>query len=660
RAGGGRGGAGSFLTTASTPRGGNGFGAFSTPDGGGQGGEASYAMSGSSDHRRGAGGGGGALGHDIYYDHDFNPMTVDRQCQTLIGMDGEDGFGGSLQGTGAKTHTGRAMGGSLGPKPFSDSRAGNDFFGSLLTANNVLIEGELSQSMAGSGGGGGGDASRITASGYPNIPFQQTGDEKGAGGGGGGGGITILALGPIELGNSGRIAADGGHGGAGESVIFFDRVGGGAGGGSGGHILLSSASYVEVLNQSENSGSQYSDLQAGHLPRALSALGGQGGAGHDNRGGATETGPTQWRCDAIDLARLNVDGIFVDVFPGVVGTSEDVPPLDGQSACFRAVGMPDWLDPEGPVLGAGGDGSPGIIQIHVPDPALNIRFGMGQTWTTADVTQYAAPRPLGWRGVGTGNDTPVPFIESTSVARSKWIPLGLARVAPGGAPDDQVEFFFEGTSPTTGSVLRGVGGQVQALGDVIPAAVLQPPGNLPYVELSGLTLHLDGSGLNQSYKANPYLLNGFDIVLNDNVSSEVFPVAAASLGAMDELILTVGSPHNLIDDFIVSATGPVSAALRPKFFRMVAGGQADQYPNNTEVTIWFDATVAGANGMPDPAQSFSASNGGQPATNANDLNAQTWDYFRVGVIFELSTNGAPVMPQAPRPSLDFLRLPFRF
>lgn len=153
-AGGGKGGTGSYLTSDSTPRGGSGFGAFAQAGGGGQSGETSYSDTNFKDDRRGAGGGGGGFGHDIYYDHDQAPTTIERQCQTLIGMDGEDGFGGGPNGTGAVSQTERAQGGAQGTGPFADSRPGNDFYGTIESANNVLIQGELPHAWAGAGGGG--------------------------------------------------------------------------------------------------------------------------------------------------------------------------------------------------------------------------------------------------------------------------------------------------------------------------------------------------------------------------------------------------------------------------------------------------------------------------------------------------------------------------
>ncbi|MEZ6020618.1 MAG: hypothetical protein R3F17_11095 [Planctomycetota bacterium] len=42
---------------------------------------------------------------------------------------------------------------------------------------------------------------------------------------------------------------------------------------------------------------------------------------------------------------------------------------------------------------------------------------------------------------------------------------------------------------------------------------------------------------------------------------------------------------NLVDDFLNTAQGAVSAALRPNFFRVSSQGQLDSYPLGTEVAI---------------------------------------------------------------------------
>ncbi|MCA9001390.1 MAG: hypothetical protein KDB61_05675, partial [Planctomycetes bacterium] len=566
--------------------------------------------------------------------------------------------------TGAVSQTVRAEGGYLGPGPFVDERDDNNFYGTLITSTGELIIGELDHVWAGGGGGGGGDAAQVTAAGFPRIPFQTGGDEKGSGGGGGAGGISVLAIGEIIIEDGGRIVADGGYGGGGENVIFFDRVGGGGGGGAGGHIVLSSATFIDVRGISTNAGDGYRDANNGHFGRPLSALGGQGGAGRENKGGANETGGTTWRCDCIDLARLNVDGVFVTNNPGVVGAADDVPPLQGQSACFRNGGMSDWLDPEGPNLGTGGDGSPGIIQMHVDDPAANLRFAGGTNWTNADLTKSCAPTPIGWNGVGNPTDDFVAFFGRVSVAQSEWIPLGLARVEPG-SPDDQVTFFFDGTDTGTGLVERnlgGVGPLANPLPDIIADADLNPAasGIAPFVDPGGLGIAMDGSGLPNAYRANPNLLKNFSIVLTDALESVEFLVQDVDMRASGLTFLYVGGGDNLIDDFINTASGTVSASLRPNFFRVSSQGIVNNYAPNTGIRIRFDATMLGPDGLPDESVSFSSTNGAQPTADITDLNGQNWDLFRFQVEFDLNTSGGGVNPLAPRPALEFLRVPFTF
>ena len=103
QAGGGYGGAGSFLTSQSTPRGERGGGAFNIPAGGGQGGETSYHQF-SKQARRGAGGGGGRLGPDVFYPLPVGAGSDDDgdgfvRCQTLLGLDAENGFPGGRRAT---------------------------------------------------------------------------------------------------------------------------------------------------------------------------------------------------------------------------------------------------------------------------------------------------------------------------------------------------------------------------------------------------------------------------------------------------------------------------------------------------------------------------------------------------------------------------------
>jgi hypothetical protein len=247
--GGGAGGVGSPLTSQSSPKGGNGFGAFNVPDAGGEGGETTWneQLQGVA-NRRGAGGGGGILGAN-----QLSPFAPSQGLydQTVIGLDAEKGFNNELCTSspppkGAISGVCPSQGGQPGVSPFTDFDPNNNFYGSQLDqTNNHVIIGELKKPWAGAGGGAGGDASYTAGVPFP-APWNPTGDEKGSGGGGGAGGLRVMTLGNIVFGPSGQITAQGGNGGGGENTNFFNRVGGGSGGGSGGHVILESALKIDM------------------------------------------------------------------------------------------------------------------------------------------------------------------------------------------------------------------------------------------------------------------------------------------------------------------------------------------------------------------------------------------------------------------------------
>jgi hypothetical protein len=324
QAGGGRGGVGSPLTTASSPSGGPGAGAFGVPGAGGQGGEAGWSNGGSENARRGAGGGGGRTGADVA----FGAVQLD---QRRIGLDAERGFDNLAAANGALSGPGPAHGGARGASPFSDGDTANDFFGLLRddTTGRFAV-GELARPWAGAGGGGGGDASLVPlGQTWPATPFNPQGDEKGAGGAGGGGSLHMVVVGSILFGSQGQVSARGGLGGGGENTLFLNRVGGGSGGGSGGHVVLESGATIDLRAKNAI---DFSNVNNNNW--AIDVRGGQGGAGAGDVGGAVlsvngqqETTPVNDACP-----------------PGY--------PASGLNAC------------RGQVNGAGGDGGPGLIQLH--------------------------------------------------------------------------------------------------------------------------------------------------------------------------------------------------------------------------------------------------------------------------------------------------------
>lgn len=326
--GGGRGGTGSPLTTQSSPQGGQGFGAFGALNGGGFGGEAGWATNTNKNNRRGAGGGGGVFRRD--------QLKMGQLDESLIGLNAEDGFDGGPNALGAldpQAMAGPPQGGAKGPSIFQDGIVRNDFYGKQwVPSTGQVIEGELSAPSAGTGGGGGGDASFVSSGIYPNVPFSAFGDEKGGSGGGGGGSLFVVAKGSIRFGPLGLVSARGGYGGGGESTNFIDRVGSAGGGGSGGHVILQAGISIDMT-------------QCDPFTPAILATGGQGGAGANDNHGASIAGPG----------------------PAETNPADDACP-DASLGCF------------GPYVGAGGDGGPGVIQLHVRGGSGNILLPFSATF----------------------------------------------------------------------------------------------------------------------------------------------------------------------------------------------------------------------------------------------------------------------------------------
>ena len=421
----------------------------------------------------------------------------------------------------------------------------------------------------------------------------------------------------------------------------------GSGGGSGGHIVLSSAAEIVIWGKAQNADYWYTDdpTMITHHPRIISAMGGQGGSGHADRGGANANGPTPWPCDRIPFD-------FFEGFP-------DAPPLD--NACYYS--FPDFGDKEGgPVVGAGGDGGPGIIQFHVEDPATRLRFPtleleQGTNYGNGlDVSPACAPPPLGWHTPFDPVDNMIPFFGRLSRSQSRWIALGMARVNPGGS-DDQVELRFEGTDAN--GIVPHAGSTVDQLPSIVGPDPLGGPGSTPYIDTDGRTLVFDAAGLGAQdlmLKANPRLLLEYSVQLEEAgnpTNFQRFRITAAEYDASsDRLVTHVDANGPELTDF---QAGSIDAALVPHFLRVLTSGIEDAYPFDTAVKVLFDATkIDPLSGGPDEAgaHGFTA--------DIADLNSDDWDFFRFQVEFDLDTDGTGVEITTPRPGLDILRIDFGF
>ena len=622
--GGGDGGTGSFLTTQVTPRGGNGEGGFGVPNLGGEGGESGYSDNAGAGgtQRRAAGGGGGQLGHNQEVENTTGPELVLCPDQARIGLDAESGFTGhDLALSSQGNHI--PWGGHVGPSPFGILEGiENDFLGTKVMnigqADEQLVVGELPSAIAGSGGGAGGDATKTVGGVYPPLTLINVDQDKGAGGGGGGGSLTILALGDITVGPQGLISARGGHGNGGENTSGVNRVGGGSGGGSGGHLVLQTAGVIDFSAASTQVNSP-----------ALDAKGGQGGEGAGGNGGASqgETG-------------VNGDAKHIGFDNPPVGTDNGY--LTGENGIDPACAVGANI-----TRAAGGDGGPGLIQLHVGTLATDIQYPSN----VANLRTISSPVPHGydphnnvWR------DQLLPVFGRLSSAQSTWIALGEPAVDPNAPTPESIAFLFEGTDPGTG-LIETTAGVVNAQAPLLTAAALI----LDAGDTTNRTALMDATalvgGADEIYLRNTGLLRNFRFT----VAGDPFEVVVASYDSGTSMLSVV------VDSSIAGLAGAVE--LIPRYFGVTTAGVEDALPDSASVTVSFELM----------GEKYASAPASEPdvvvSTFMTDLAAataginQSWyaiRFIRYRVEFDITNNIVDLDAGTPRPTLDFLRLPFRF
>ncbi len=514
--------------------------------------------------------------------------------------------------------------GLTNPTPFQGTPdASDDFWGKRYNPfTDTLTVGEMATPWAGVGGGASGDSSiivRLDLDGDsfldpmgnffpdPNFPFGSTkAYYKGAPGGGGGGQLQIMAVGPIILGPNTRLMANGGIGNGGESSLgastnVTQQVSG-SGGGSGGHIVLHSATGLDL--STIDVGTDPVNNPPAVAPDVVQAIGGRRG----------------WSSSDLQTGSLLSNGDF-----------------DGNS---------DFM------IGRGGAGGNGVIQIHVPDPGADIgwspaaqsviddyiRHGVAGGPVDVDRVEemldlYCAPAPLSL----------IPIYSAKSQFQTRWIDTGLADLRLGaGFPDYQNTILsFAGIDPLTGSVQSTVG-QVNPGATIASGTSGAAIGSFQ-VSINQARSHFASSLLANNLLRNAALLVGFDFV-PDTSTGTSYEVASASYNrSTDVLSLTTSAPDGAM------TAGP-GWELRSKFFRVETTGQKDRLPDSAGVTFEFQGADESAPGLNTP---------GPPTAWVTDLSALAGKRFlRVRVTLDMDANHSGVTLDNERPGLQYFKIPF--
>ncbi|MBC8327527.1 MAG: hypothetical protein H8E31_02160 [Planctomycetes bacterium] len=507
----------------------------------------------------------------------------------------------------------------------------DDFLGSRWNPyTQTRTGGELTAAWAGAGGGASGDSSLVMrldlnadnfldplSNFFPdeNFPYGWTYKYwKGAPGGGGGGQLQIMSIGPIILGPNTRLLANGGSGNGGESLgegsSDLIRQVSGSGGGSGGHIILQSATGLDL--SSIDVGADPVGSPPAVAPELGQAIGGR-------RGWAYSEGVT---------------------------LSGGVP--DGNS---------DFM------IGRGGAGANGLIQIHVPEPVEDIAWHAGGASSIRDYLQhsnlsgpldtdrleeildlYFEPKPFAL----------IPAFSPKSQFQTSWIDTGLAGLRDPIPANDYPNYAsallgFQGISTATGAVAT-------SNAKVVPLAAIATGSNIglngpAYTAFQVLIPSASATfGLTATADMmlrNPTLLVGYDF-LPDSTGAATFEITEASYNrGADQLTLTTV----MADGSLLLALNPSNPvwSMRPKFFRVMTSGQKSRLPDSAGITFEFQGAAETSKGSNIP---------GTPTAWTADLaNLEGMRFIRYRVTFNIDAAGSGVTVNSERPALQLVKVP---
>jgi hypothetical protein len=599
---------------------------------------------------------------------DLNRDPTDQTVATSHGVEGfedrsqdEDLGGGQFDNAGFdQAETGGAIGfpfgnpstgpdgGLAGRSIFEDADVSNNFWGHRYVWDGTpgvaprLTTGELSAPAAGSGGGASGDIQTIfrfdlDGDTYPdtvNMLFPDpnfTGGGytaryfRGAPGGGGGGQVQLMCLGPITLGPAAILKVNGGAGNGGDSTAdggaqaTTSQVSG-SGGGSGGHLILHSASglnlsLIDVGNPGDP-GDPATFFAAVNNAHSIQAIGGRRG----------------WAA-----SRLPADA-------GFSGEGNN----DGNSTYM---------------VGRGGAGASGLIQIHVPNPLTDITYHASVNdafklyITDEDITNpvisdrqdevlgvYAIPVPF----------TLVPFFSPESQVQSAWVDTGLAELRNPANGTGPFPDFLDGT--------LGFEGIDQATGLVQTGANLVTPGSVAGFDAGAgsasftnytVTISNPSASFGADLLRNPSLFDGYDIVPDSTqVTPQTFEIVDAAYTASPEtLVLTTR-----VSDGPMALIASANWLVRAKFFRITTTETKDRLPSSASVRIQFQGTEETSPGSNTPDLTAISDWTGDGVTTMSDLQGKRFVRYRITFDIDALNSGPTIDKE--KPSAQYFKFPW--
>ncbi len=507
-----------------------------------------------------------------------------------------------------------------------------------------VLPGDLMTPWAGAGGGASGDTHTVfrkdmdgdtvldpVGDFWPDLDFPtgSTADYyKGAGGGGGGGQLLVMSLGGITIGPQAVITASGGAGAGGESVS--DAVGegtttqiSGSGGGSGGHIILHSST---GLNLSE-------------IP--VNGLG-------------------SWNDPSTFLAEASANSV-VRAIGGRRGWA-----YSGANQSLS--GASDGFDGNGNFqVGRGGAGGNGVIQVHVPNPLIDIVYHPN---VDSDIRNYLTEGEsdlalMPYAITSRLNEvmslfslpqafTLIPMYSAESQFQSEWVDTGLANLRQ---PDGVSSYPIYNQANATVSGLSSEGfiereERLDGSGTfVVPGSVIASSTTKGVVGSFDVVLEdADSIFVNaERFLRTPHLLVGYDFVPAATVAdSTTFEIASAEYDSVTNTMTLGTRVSDGSMSLLVGATPDWE--IRSKFFRLNTSGTKDRLPLDVAVRMEFQGAVESYPGSNSP--------GAASAWSSDMASLNGMRFFRYRVTFDVDALGKSVTLNYEEPSLDYIKVPF--
>jgi len=503
--------------------------------------------------------------------------------------------------------------------------------------------GELLVPWAGAGGGASGDMV-IYRRGtndtpivdlYPDPNFPNGSIDvcrKGAPGGGGGGQLQILAIGNIKLGVEAMILAEGGNGWGGESIGWTYGQISGSGGGSGGHIILSTASKLDLSELDPTDNEPVDD-----------------------------SGDTNFSLADGTRYEIPLAGVYFAEAVRAVGGRRGWAMSRVQKILHQGWGTEFEDGNDTYAIGRGGAGGNGVVQVHVPNPAEDIIWpntadtlmldyihNGDVVGNPADIDRVEemlrilmAPSPF----------VLVPLFSARSMFQSKWVDTGLAELRQPNVGG--VDFPNYASSVLAMDGFSALDGLVTVNNEtVVPLAPLVTGAQ------SGLSLfqfEARISGASAAFSSQDHFLNNPNLLINHSIepsagSGLTYSIVSATYDSASDVMTLLTDP---LDGSMAGGAGS-SWNLRPRFFRLATSGSSDFLPDSATVTIQFQGAEESAPGSNEP---------GTPLPSAtswtSDLSTLEGSRFiRYQVLFDIGAGGSAVNLQSPRPSLEYIKVPF--